>query len=48
VAAPGVDADVAEFVGVEVGFVAGERGFPAVPIAAGAIMGSTTAPPPAG
>lgn len=42
-----VDVGAAELVGVEVAIVA-ERGFPAVPVAGGAIVGSATAPPPAG
>jgi hypothetical protein len=48
VAAPAADVGVAELVGVEIGFVADDPGFPAVPVAAEAIVGSATAPPPAG
>jgi hypothetical protein len=38
----------AELAGLDVEFVADPRGLTAVPVADGAIVGSTTAPPPAG
>ena len=48
VTAPGVDVGVAELVDVEAALVGDERGFPAVPVAVGASVGSATAPAPAG
>jgi hypothetical protein len=45
---PWPDVGGAEFVRVEVRFAAVPTEFPAVPVAEGAMVGSTTAPPPAG